>query len=293
MPNYTPSLKALRAFLVVAEQQSITSAAQELNQTQGAVSRQLASLEALAGTPLLKRLPRGVRLTSAGEELLPQVQAGLEKITGAFAALAQGNERSTRSKKLKAPSCITSWLLPRVDQFLSEHEDIGIALTTAISHDINFTVEDFDFAITFEPWRNTTENDSRPLFAEKLVPMCAPSRLADLDSGATPDQLALQPWLHSDNAQSDWIAWLKRKGLSEPATKHHQYFETLDLAMSAAIQGFGFVMGDLTIAQQALNSGQLVALEDDGFETGFGYYLHRHTRDENQIFTQLADFLAV
>lgn len=63
-------INLLRAFAVVAEHRSITAASRVLNLSQGAVSQQIARLEALCPAPLLTREARGVRLTYAGERLL-------------------------------------------------------------------------------------------------------------------------------------------------------------------------------------------------------------------------------
>jgi DNA-binding transcriptional LysR family regulator len=60
----------LRAFAAVAEQRSMTAASQILHLTQGAVSQQVARLEALAGAPLFFRERRGLRLTPLGDRLL-------------------------------------------------------------------------------------------------------------------------------------------------------------------------------------------------------------------------------
>ncbi|HYO36789.1 MAG TPA: LysR family transcriptional regulator [Geodermatophilus sp.] len=63
-------LRELRALVAVAEEQSITRAAQRLFLAQPALSRQLQALERQVGVPLLERLPRGVALTEAGRALL-------------------------------------------------------------------------------------------------------------------------------------------------------------------------------------------------------------------------------
>jgi DNA-binding transcriptional LysR family regulator len=65
----------LRTFAAVADRRSMTGASQALHLTQGAVSQQIARLEALVGETLLHRPPRGVRLTSAGERLLGHARA--------------------------------------------------------------------------------------------------------------------------------------------------------------------------------------------------------------------------
>lgn len=63
-------LRDLRALIVVAEELSVTRAAQRLLVAQPALSKQLRALERQVGVPLLERLPRGVALTEAGRALL-------------------------------------------------------------------------------------------------------------------------------------------------------------------------------------------------------------------------------
>jgi LysR family transcriptional regulator of beta-lactamase len=57
-------LNALRAFEASARHLNFTRAALELRVTQGAVSHQVAALEARLGAPLFRRLPRGLALTT-------------------------------------------------------------------------------------------------------------------------------------------------------------------------------------------------------------------------------------
>ena len=58
-----PSLTALRAFETAARTLSFTGAADELNQTQGAISHQVNTLEARLGVRLFEREARGLKLT--------------------------------------------------------------------------------------------------------------------------------------------------------------------------------------------------------------------------------------
>ncbi|MEV6561089.1 LysR family transcriptional regulator [Nocardia sp. NPDC051756] len=74
------SLTALRVFRAVAEQGTFTAAAGALGYTQSAVSRQIASLEKLAGAELLERHREGIKLTAAGHLVLRRATAVLEQI---------------------------------------------------------------------------------------------------------------------------------------------------------------------------------------------------------------------
>ncbi|MDP3085830.1 MAG: LysR family transcriptional regulator, partial [Rubrivivax sp.] len=65
-----PPLNAVRAFEVAARHVSFTKAAAELHVTHGAVSRQVAVLEAWLGTPLFRRSPSQLTLTEAGRSYL-------------------------------------------------------------------------------------------------------------------------------------------------------------------------------------------------------------------------------
>lgn len=62
-------LRRLRIYAAVAQGGSFTAAASALFMSQPAVSQQMAILEREAGVPLLERLPRGIRLTPAGQLL--------------------------------------------------------------------------------------------------------------------------------------------------------------------------------------------------------------------------------
>ena len=72
-----PPLNSLRAFEVAARLGGFAAAAQELHVTPAAVSYQIKTLEDSLGLELFSRLPRGIQLTSAGQELLPDIARGL------------------------------------------------------------------------------------------------------------------------------------------------------------------------------------------------------------------------
>jgi len=71
------NLRQLEYFAAIAEEGSITRAAERLFVSQPSLSQQIAALEQELGGDLLERLPRGVRLTAAGQQLLPEARAVL------------------------------------------------------------------------------------------------------------------------------------------------------------------------------------------------------------------------
>lgn len=81
-------IDALRLLVAVVRTGSFTKAAVQLNYTQPAVSRRIALLEQQTGGPLFERLPRGVRLNSAGHELHRHAVDVLERLSWAQQELA-------------------------------------------------------------------------------------------------------------------------------------------------------------------------------------------------------------
>src|SRR6266545_3406181 len=67
-------ISKLRIFTTIARIGNFTRAAELLYLTQPTVSQQLATLEAHIGAPLIERLPRRLKLTPAGEALLPYAE---------------------------------------------------------------------------------------------------------------------------------------------------------------------------------------------------------------------------
>ena len=78
-----PSLSALAAFEAAARHGSFTRAAEELNLTQGAVSRQVGQLEKILGLSLFQRVRKRVSLTPAGSAYAAEIRDGLARLAAA------------------------------------------------------------------------------------------------------------------------------------------------------------------------------------------------------------------
>lgn len=80
-------LRQLEYFVAVTEEANFTRAARRVHVAQPAVSAQIARLERELGQPLLDRSRREVRLTAAGEAVLPYARAALDAVRQAKTAV--------------------------------------------------------------------------------------------------------------------------------------------------------------------------------------------------------------
>src|SRR3954452_3231560 len=80
-------VRRLRVLREVAARGSFSAAAESLAYTQSAVSQQIAALEREAGTRLVERNARGVRLTDAGRALVDHADVILARLADAEAEL--------------------------------------------------------------------------------------------------------------------------------------------------------------------------------------------------------------
>ncbi|WP_415229999.1 LysR substrate-binding domain-containing protein [Psychromonas sp.] len=269
MNNRLPSTKEMQAFIVTADHLKLTSAAQVLHVTQGAVSRQILSLEEKLNIRLFDRNARGLTLTEKGLDFLPLIKKVINDLQSAV-------EKVSNIKpviRLKIPSCITTWLLPKIMTFQQAYPEISVELTSSIKHDINFSSESFDAAICYFTQVKDNTLISHLLFEEDLTPVCAPSLLPEGKTQLSVDEMKNLPWLHSTPHKCDWALWLANADSASLTSNHNQHFATLDLAVSAARQGFGISIGDVTLASLDMASGRLTRLHSLQVKSGKGYYL--------------------
>jgi DNA-binding transcriptional LysR family regulator len=105
-------LQQLRTFYEVATTGSFTRAAEKLYLTQPAVTQQVRALEAELGFPLLERRGRRLRLTPAGEALLPYPPRLLSLLDEGIGAAREAAGQAERALHLGAGDTVATYLLP-------------------------------------------------------------------------------------------------------------------------------------------------------------------------------------
>ncbi len=107
-------LTALRQFVVIAESEHITRAAQRLGVSQPALSAMLKKLEAEVGAPLLDRTGRGVLLTAAGRVFLEHAQASVRRADEAVTSVRELIGLESGSIRIGGGATAVAHLLPSV-----------------------------------------------------------------------------------------------------------------------------------------------------------------------------------
>jgi LysR family transcriptional regulator, glycine cleavage system transcriptional activator len=269
MADRLPPLSALRAFNAAARNLSFTRAGLELNVTQAAVSYQVRRLEDHFGIKLFHRLHRALALTEAG-------QAFFEIVGQAFNLLAVSGADLTRSDGQKTLSVSVSqslsskWLIPRLEHFRAKNPQLLIHI------DATDTVADLaageaNIALRYAQRIDPALN-SILLFPEQVFPVCSPALLEGALPLNDPQDLQHHTLIHDDMTDITWPDWLGATGIKGSFATHGPSFSHSGLAIDAAIEGQGIVLGRSSLIIDDLSSGRLVRLFDITLLSSFAYY---------------------
>ncbi|MEV8535984.1 LysR substrate-binding domain-containing protein [Streptomyces sp. NPDC051211] len=195
----------LRVLRAVAASGSFSAAARELGCTQPAVSQQMKALEQSAGTPLLVRAGREMRLTQAGDALVRHaagILAGLTAAEEEVAAIA--GLRAGRVRLVSFPSGSSTLVPTALAAMRAEHPGTRISLVEAEPpRSVEMLREgDCDVALAFRYASAATADAGewddlvvRPLLTDRLVGLVPEGhRLAGAEQVRMAD-LAEEPWI--------------------------------------------------------------------------------------------------
>ena len=243
---------------------SFAQAAEELHVTPAALSYQIKALEADLGQPLFRRLNRAVELTAAGRALAPGVAEAFEILSRSWRTTRRLNETGIL-RVTAGPAFTSKWLAPRLFTFAQAHPEIELRFIATLRL-LDFDRDEVDVAIRFGV--GTDEGlYSRPLIGEWMTPMMTPEMAERIKTPADLDGAVL---IHDDSLDffetpGDWAGWCKAAGVTVD-TSHGPRFSHADHALDAAMAGTGVVLGRVSLATRALESGRLVAPFDVGLK---------------------------
>ena len=269
MRRRIPPLNPLRAFEAAARHMSFTKAADELNVTQGAVSRQVKVLEEYLGFGLFERTAKGLELSRNGRAYVGALSQAFEQIARATDEVVSSRSQSILTLR-GYTTFLVRWLIPLLPEFKIKHPNVEIRLVSA-SDPVDFERDNVDLGIRYGygQWRNT---ESDLLFLDSLRPVCSPLLLERVRL-KSPHDLAQCTLLHLNQRRSDWPDWLAGADCETLSAENNLFLEDLGVVYQCAIAGMGVAIGQQAYIEDDLAARRLVALFETVLRRPKGYFL--------------------
>jgi len=269
MRRKIPSTAALVSFDAAARHESFTKAAQELSLTQGAICRQIASLEDFLSVELFRRSRRGVKLTEAGLSYSRRVATQLDAVERDTLSV-MGHTGANVIELAVVPTFGTQWLLPRLKDFQQQHPEVTVNLTNR-TRPFLFADTDFDAAIYFgdADWSGT---ESHKLMGENPMPVCSPALLDDRNN-LTPQAIAELPLLQQTTRPYAWRQWFNAQDLNVARDLTGPRYELFSMLAQAAMHDMGIALIPPFLIQRELAEKRLVVANSNALSSIKAYYL--------------------
>jgi DNA-binding transcriptional LysR family regulator len=146
-------VKRMKVLREVAARGSFSAAAEALSYTQSAVSQQISALEREAGTILVERGARGIRLTEAGQALVHHADAILCRLADAEAELeALAGLEGGRLRIGGFATASASIVPPALGTFKRRYPNVTLSLTEGEPEELlgGLRAGDLDLSIVFQ-----------------------------------------------------------------------------------------------------------------------------------------------
>lgn len=285
-------LSAIRSFVEIADQGSLTRAAESLDLSRAMVSRHLESLERWLGARLLHRTTRRVSLSAAGEEALPRLRqmlelaADLQAVSGARRAEPTGKLRITTSLSF-AMACLTQAIV----DFQRQHPRITVDLMT-VDRAVDLVAERIDLAV-----RITNRLDdgvvARKLASCRSVLCAAPAYLAQHGQPLRAADLALHACItHAFGSRAEYRLAHAGRVLVQAVAGSLSGNETA-VVRQAALAGAGIAMLPTYFVREELARGTLVRVLPDHEPEPLGIHaVYLSRQHQPRPLSLLIEFLA-
>lgn len=260
------SYNALWVFDAVARHLSFTAAAEELSQSKGSVSYQIAKLESDLGFLVFQREGSQVSLTRRGERLWHASQVALGQLDKEISDL-QSDGSPGQIAVAMLTYFFSRWLSPRLVNFMEQHP--GIALRIEPANDISAVREvGIDFGVFWgrEDWTNL-ETDL--LFTQPAKPTANAKLSRRIKKIGIAKAVATIPLLADSSGSRGWREWHRRAGLPYNPVHSSLVIPDSNVRVQAVVDGQGIALWDDLIqpeyASGALEPVSEIELDDSGY----------------------------
>ncbi|MFT6458567.1 LysR substrate-binding domain-containing protein [Pseudophaeobacter arcticus] len=249
--RFLPSISSLLALEAVDRLGSASAAAEDLNLTQSAISRQLKQLEQQMEVDLIARDQMRMQLTPGGANYAKEARAILSRLAQASIKLRANPDGGSLNLSILA-SFGLHWLAPRLKDFVGQHPGITVNLQT---HNLpfSFAAGTAQAAIHYGT-RDWPGVEYLPLMPKHVLPVCAPGLLSVPLS--EPVELLSYPLLHLETHPDCWEQWF---ALHDVAAVRLQgmLFDQSSAMTQAAVHGLGIALLPTFLAESEIAAGRL------------------------------------
>lgn len=270
------SLNAVRAFVQVARDQSVTRAARSLGITQSSVSRHLAVLEDYFGAQLIERRGRQSQLTDFGRLFADAVAEPLDTILFTARRMRRRDRKDARHLVVRTSLSTFAYtlLIPNLRDFSEEMGGVTIDVTTALSAPTSS--DGFDVLLT----RDLTlaePADRWDFYDEQLVCVGAP----DCVAGRGLEALRTTPVLAVTSRPDILPTWLRGLGLKTSDVISGARYDHHYLALPAVTTGQSLLVTPQIVVADLVRQGLLDVIPGSRAPSGMQYRAYAVDRGAN------------
>ncbi|MEU9283791.1 LysR family transcriptional regulator [Streptomyces sp. NPDC048275] len=254
-------LRLLVTFEKVATVLSFTQAATELKYAQSSVTSQIRALESSLGTELFDRLGSRIRLTEAGERLLPYARQIIELSEEARAAVVGAQEPSGTLTVGTMESLTSYRLLPLLELFHHRYPGVRLSLRTTIGDETRQALRQgtYDVGFLMEEETEHPGLEVDVLAVEPLALVAAPGHPLAGKAAVTAD-LVRESLLATEPGCAYRDLFEREVNSLAPQPVSFTEFGTIEATKRAAAAGLGIaLLPEVTVAAEVAD-GSLVRL---------------------------------
>lgn len=269
MRRNIPSTTALLCFEAAARTENFANAAQQMNISQSALSRQIQLLETYVRQSLFVRRRQRVQLTAAGQTLAAELTPQLEQLEATLLMIGSHTSTAGAVNVGVYPTLGSRWLMPKIIFLTDEQPNLTLNTITYLSNaDIDPSHVDLAIVQGDPPW---TGFRSDYLMAEELVVAAAPNLGAEPFNDAS--ELLNHRILQHSTRPHSWEIWFDSMGSVLPLEPIGPMFSQFEMLIDAVKGGHGLAVIPKVLIEKDLSNGGLVLAHTHVCSTSSAYYL--------------------
>ncbi|TCM76703.1 LysR family glycine cleavage system transcriptional activator [Rhizobium sp. BK068] len=270
------SLNAVRAFIQVARDSSVTRASKTLGITQSSVSRHLAVLEEYLGTKLIERRGRQSQLTDFGRLFADAIGEPLDTIL--FTAKRMRRNGRKDGNRLVVRTSLATFaytvLIPNLRDFSKEMSGVTVDVISTLSAPTS--TDSFDVLLTRD-LTLTEPSDRWDIYDEQLVCVGAPDCIA----GRGLNALRSTPVIAVTSRPDILPIWLRGMDLKTADVTSGARYDHHYLALPAVTTGQTLLVAPHILVADLIRQGLLEVLSGSRAPSGMQYRAYAVDRSSN------------